>query len=191
MRLHLIAYLSNVLSPIWDMPINARSRLKKDGSILKLSDGPFYPDLQSDLDRLVGLGVAHVENLNYRVIDGGRYRLEGMYRINAALAEPILSCLNSLPNEAETATYVREIVLALSSLSDEEMDKAATQDATYSDSKIGVDNVIDFGEWDSINYSSAAANKAGEWVNARIAVGAGEKVHLYIRHLRRRLQGGN
>ena len=190
LRLHSIAYLANVLSPVWDMLGDGNISLKKNGSILKQKSGPFYPDLQTDLDRLVGMGVARVSDLRYQNIDGVRFRLEGSYGLNSDLAAPVLKYLHSLPDEAATARYIRELVLALSALSDEEIDSAASQDATYSDPSIGLDNVIDFGEWANRNYSSAAAQRAGELVHARTVVGASEKVHLYIRHLRRRLQGG-
>ncbi len=183
LRLHLIAYLANVLSPVWDMP-------SVDGSVLKRSGGPFYPDLQNDLDRLVGLGVVRVENLRHQRIDDDRYRLDGRYRLNPDLAEPILTYLNAMPKEAAAAHFVRELVLALSALSDEEIDRAITEDATYANPKVGNDNVIDFGEWLSANYSAAAAEKVGDLVPAGAIVGASEKVHLYVRHLRRRLQGG-
>src|SRR2546422_4375809 len=44
-RLHSFAYLSNVLAPVWDMAA-------LDGKILKRRGGPFYPNMQRDLDRL-------------------------------------------------------------------------------------------------------------------------------------------
>lgn len=181
-RLHLIAYLANVLSPVWDMP-------SVDGTVLKRRGGPFYPDLQADLDRLVGLGVVRVESLRHERIDDDRYRLEGSFRLNHGLARPILEHLQSMPEEAEAAKFVRELVLALSALSDEEIDRAITEDATYANPKIGLDNVIDFGEWMSANYSANAAERVGGLVKTGAVVGASEKVHLYVRHLRRRLQG--
>lgn len=183
LRLHLIAYLANVLSPVWDMP-------SVDGSVLKRSGGPFYPDLQNDLDRLVGIGVVRVENLRHQRIDDDRYRLDGSYRLNTELAAPILTYLSVMPEEAAAARFVRELVLALSALSDEEIDRVITEDATYANPKVSNDNVIDFGEWLSGNYSAAAAEKIGDLVPTGAAVGASEKVHLYVRHLRRRLQGG-
>lgn len=182
LRLHLIAYLTNVLSPVWDMP-------SADGSVLKRRGGPFYPDLQADLDRLVGMGIVHVHDLRHQRIDDDRYRLEGSYRLNSDMAKPILEQLRSMKSEAEAARFVRELVLALSALSDEEIDRAITEDATYANPKVGPDNVIDFGEWLSANYSAAAAEKVGSFVKAGAVVGASEKVHLYVRHLRRRLQG--
>lgn len=182
LRLHLVAYLANVLSPVWDMP-------SVDGTVLKRRGGPFYPDLQADLDRLVGLGVVRVQNLRHERIDDDHYRLEGSFRLNQDLARPILAHLRSMPDEAEAAKFVRELVLALSVLSDDEIDRAITEDATYANPKIGLDNVIDFGEWMSANYSANAAERIGGLVKTGAVVGASEKVHLYVRHLRRRLQG--
>lgn len=182
MRLHAIAYLANVLAPVWDMP-------SADGAILKRSGGPFYPDLQRDLDRLVGLGVASVADLRHVRLDDNHYRVEASYRLNPRMAAPILEYLSTLPEEAEAARFVRELALALSSLSDEEIDRAVTEDATYSNPRIGPDNVIDFGEWIEANYSAAAAEKVGSLIPTGAVVGASEKVHLYVRHLRRRLQG--
>ena len=182
LRLHLIAYLANVLSPVWDMP-------SVDGTVLKRRGGPFYPDLQADLDRLVGLGVVRVEGLRHQRIDDDRYRLEGSFRLNVALAQPILGYLQVLPEEAEAVNFVRELVLALSSLSDAEIDRAIDEDATYANPRVGVDNVIDFGEWMSANYSATAAERVGDLVKTGAVVGASEKVHLYVRHIRRRLQG--
>lgn len=182
LRLHLIAYLANVLSPVWDMP-------SVDGTVLKRRGGPFYPDLQADLDRLVGLGVVRVENLRHERIDDDHYRLEGSFRLNQDLARPILTHLHSMQDEAQAAKFVLELVLALSALSDEEIDRAITEDATYANPKVGVDNVIDFGEWMSSNYSANAAERVGGLVKTGAVVGASEKVHLYVRHLRRRLQG--
>jgi len=182
LRLHLIAYLANVLSPVWEMP-------SVDGTILKRSGGPFYPDLQADLDRLVGIGVVRVEGLRHQRLDDDRYRIEGSYRLNKALAEPILSFLQRLPDEAEAAKFVRELVLALSALSDSEIDRAISEDATYANPNVGEDNVIEFGARISQNFSAAAAERIGDFVKTGALVGASEKVHLYVRHLKRRLHG--
>jgi len=182
LRLHLIAYLANVLSPVWDMP-------SVDGSVLKRRGGPFYPDLQRDLDRLVGLGVVRVAELRHvRLGDDDHYRLEGSYRLNPELSEPIVAHLNTIPDEAIAAAFLRELVLALSALSDEEIDRAITEDATYANPQISQDNVIDFGDWTHANFSASAAEKVGSLVPTGAVVSPSEKVHLYVRHLWRRLQ---
>ena len=187
-RLHLIAYLCNVLSPVWDLDSFVGAARRVDGAILKRGSGPFYPDMQSELDRLVGMGVALVERIRYPEVDEGKLRLEGEYRLNAERAKPIVTYLQALREEGVAAKSIRELVLALSSLTDEEIDRAAREDATYSDTTVGIDNVIDFGEWLDKNYSSAAATRAGELIGSGVPPGASEKLHLYVRHLRGRLK---
>ena len=126
-RLHLIAYLVNVLSPVWDMPVAMVGGLRRSGSVLKRKQGPFYPELQRDLDRLVGMGVAHVEALSYQRLDEEHFRLEGSYRIDSERAKPILELIYSLHGEAQMARFIRELVLALSCLSDDEIDRAVNR----------------------------------------------------------------
>lgn len=190
LRLHSIAYLANVLSPVWDWGFRTGVSLGRDGSVLKSVVGPFYPELQGDLDRLVGMGMVRVEELSYLELGSGRFRLDGKYSVNSDIAKPLLDYVYLRAPESRAARCIRELVLALSSLSDEELDRAVDEDATYGDPNVGLDNVVDFGEWVSTNYSVAAAMRAGELVDAGTRVGASEQVHLYIHHLRRRLQGG-
>ena len=47
LNLHALAYLANVLSPIWDMAPQKRTVVRKRG-------GPYYPELQQEVDALVG-----------------------------------------------------------------------------------------------------------------------------------------
>lgn len=181
-RLHTVAYLANVLSPVWDMPT-------ADGAVLKRRGGPFFPELQADLDRLVGMGVVFVGDLRHRRLDNDRYRLDGSYRLNDVLAGPILSFIQTLPDEMQALRFVSELTLALSGLTDEQIDRAVSEDATYANPSVGLDNVIEFDGFTHANYSVAAAEKVGSYVKTHAEVGPGEKVHLYIQHLRRRLQG--
>ena len=135
------------------------------------------------------MSVILVDDLRYQELDRGRFRLEGKYRINAQAAKPILDYVYGASPDVQSATCVRELVFALSGLSDGELDQAVDQDATYGNPNVGIDNVIDFGEWVSSNYSAAAAHYAAGLLGTRVAASASEKVHLYIRHLRRRLKG--
>ena len=55
-RLHALAFLADVLSPIYGL-----SALS--GTIVKRRIGPYFPELQGELDRLVGMGLAEVTDL--------------------------------------------------------------------------------------------------------------------------------
>lgn len=184
MRLHTMAYLANVLAPVWDMP-------SLEGKILKRQGGPFYPALQADLDRLVGLGVAKVEGLRHIQDLNGSWRLEGSFSLNHNLADPIFSYLDSFPEERAASAFINELALALSTMSDADMDQAMQEDATYSDPLVGDGNVIDFNEWTKgRNFSANAANHFAEILPSGGTTTPGEKIHLYMRHLQRRIHGG-
>jgi hypothetical protein len=181
LRLHAFAYLSNVLAPVWDMPV-------LEGKVLKRRGGPFYPALQGDLDRLVGMGVVLISKVSHVLDDAKRWRLEGSYRLNHEFADPILAKLTDFPEEARLGAFILELAYALSALSDRELDIAVSEDATYSDPLVTVDNVINF-EGYRENYSANAAQKFDRVISGGNA-SPGEKLHLYVRHLHRRIHGG-
>ena len=181
LRLHAFAYLSNVLAPVWSMPV-------LDGKVLKRRGGPFYPDLQHDLDRLVGQGVVTITGVGHVQDEARRWRLEGAYRLNREFADPILAALCNFPEDRRLGTFIVELGYALSALSDDELDRAVSEDATYSDPMVTVDNVIDFADWRHRNYSANAAEKFDRVIPGGNAT-PGEKLHLYVRHLHRRING--
>ena len=75
LQLHSLAYLSNVLAPVWKLrPL--------DGKVMKRRGGPFYPVLQHDLDRLISQGLVLITNLGYKGDENGRWRLDGNFYLN-------------------------------------------------------------------------------------------------------------
>lgn len=183
MRLHVLAYLSDVLSPVWNLD-------PFDGRVLKRQGGPFYPDLQHDLDRLVGRGLVVVVHVGHVQLGTDRARIDGHYALNNELAKAALGLLHQWPEEARLGSFIKELMLSVSSMEDEDIERAFTQDATYSSTRTGRNNVIEFTEWTEHNHSVAAAEKMGDLVPTNAEVGPSEKLHLYVRHLRRRLHGG-
>ena len=61
-----------------------------------------------------------------------------------------------------------------------------SEDATYSDSNIDYGNVVDFAEWRERNYSANAARYFAQLSEAAMP---SELLHLYVRHLHRRISG--
>jgi hypothetical protein len=178
--LHALAYLSNVLAPVWDIrPL--------DGRLLKRRGGPFYPELQRDLDRLVGTGIVTITGLDHVPDDDGRWRLEGSYQLNRGLSQAVIDYLSSFEEEQRLASFIRELAYALSALTDDDLSVAVQEDATYSDPLVSVDNVVDFAEWRHTNYSSNAAQYFDRLIPGGTHATLGEKLHLYARHLNRRI----
>ncbi len=176
---HAFAYLANVLAPVWDMPV-------QDGKVLKRRGGPFYPELQRDLDRMTGTGMVTISEVTHLRTPEGRWRLEGKYDINTSLAGDALSFLLSLHEERRLSEFICELGYALSGLDPKEVERALIQDATYSDPSVSEDNVLDFSEWSIQNPSANAANYFDRLFPNNLGASQGEKLHLYVRHLRRR-----
>lgn len=179
LRLHAFAFLANLLSPVWEL-------WPQDGKILKRRGGPFYPELQRDLDRLVGMGVASIENLDYKKDEQKRWRLEGSYALLYDRADPILEAAYKFEDEHEMHVFLRELAFALAALSEDEFDQAMVEDATYADPRAIAGQVIDFAEWRSANYTANAANYFDHVMPLNLKTSPGEKIHLYVRYLERR-----
>jgi len=182
-QLHVLVYLSNVLAPVWELP-------PLDGKVLKLRGGPYYPTLQHDLDRLVARGMVLVSHLGYTRDEQGHWRLEGAFRLNRLFAEGPIRQYEQYEQERRLSMFIDELAYALAALSDKDLATAAPEDATYGDEVTSYGNVIDFGEWQSVNYSARAADYFQCLLPGGASPTRGERLHLYARHLRRRLHGG-
>ena len=182
-RLHMFAYLSNVLAPVWDIDA-------LDGKVLKRQGGPFYPAMQRDLDHLLATGLATITHLGYAQDEEGRWRLDGSYRLNHDFADPVIQHYRQFEAEQHLAAFVDELAYALSALSEEDLDSAISEDAAYSDELVTVGNVVDFGEWRKTNYSANAARYFERVIPSGASATPGEKLHLYVRQIRRRIHGG-
>jgi hypothetical protein len=183
LRLHTFAFLSNVLAPVWEMPV-------LEGKVFKRRGGPFYPVLQHDLDCLVGLGVVIISNLGHVLDEQKRWRLEGSYRLNRLFADPILDRIGEFKEERRFCGFLEELAFAISALSDDDLDKAPTEDATYADPIVDFGSVVDFAEWQHKNSTAAAAARLGKFLPGGVHPQPGEKLHLYLRHLKARIHGG-
>ena len=178
-RLHMYAYLSNVLAPVWNSRVF-------DGRILKRRSGPFYPDLQRDLDCLVGLGLVMISDLGHIKDKDNQWRLDGAFSLNHELAGEVLMAISEFPQHQENRAFLVEVAYAVSALSGSEFDSLPSEDPTYSDSNVAYENVVDFAEWRQQNYS---ANSAQYFTSVLGQATPGELLHLYVRQLRRRIGG--
>jgi hypothetical protein len=150
LQLHTLAYFTNVLAAVWDLPA-------LEGKLLKRRGGPFYPALQADLDRLVGMGLVNISGFTHVLDDGRGWRLEGAFRLNTIVANPLLAQALSTPAQSQLQGFIQEVAYAVSALSEGDFARAPSEDATYSDPLVDVGSVVDFGEWQSMNYSARAA----------------------------------
>lgn len=181
-RLHTLAYLSNVLAPVWDVAVF-------DGKLLKRRSGPFYPMLQREMDRLVGLGIVRMSGIRHVADQGGRWRVEGDCRLNGEFSDRIVTYLGTLDGYRMAGGFLVELSQALSALSDSELARASAEDATYADPLVDDQGVIDFAEWRLANPAAKAAEAFANLLPGGAVATQGERLHLYARHLKRRLAG--
>jgi hypothetical protein len=190
-RLHGFAYLADVLSPVWDLQ-------PFEGQVLKVKHGPHYPDLQREVDRLVVLGLVTVSHLRYVSRTKSGPLIDGEYAINfeSTHLEPILSAigagdpLNALDTrDSEIRTFLVELACAIATVPDEQIDSAASVDATYADDRIDFSNVVDFGNWSTENLSVAVTDRFPRFLPGKAQLSAGERLYLYASFLGRRMNG--
>jgi hypothetical protein len=181
---HELAYLSNVLAPVFELSPMSASLLKRRG-------GPYYPELQQTIDRLVGCGMIAVSDLRYVLVpEESRYRLHGCYHLNRALADPVVNRYREVYAVTGEPLFIDELAVAYSTLASEQLGYVVGQDARYADDDVDSNNVIDFGEWTSAakaNFSRNAALTFAPTANLMPA----ERLYLYLDHLRRRASGGD
>jgi hypothetical protein len=180
MRLHALAFLANVLAPIWSV----RSY---DGKILKRRGGPFYPELQKQLDRLVGIGFATVTDIK-QVNEDGRWRLDGSFALVTVTTKQIIERAKLFAAERDAMEFLRRLAFATSRLG-QPLENLVTFDATWADQRTGVGDVIDFAEWKAANYSAFAAQMFEKVTPQGLTIGRGDKLPLYLRFLELKANG--
>jgi hypothetical protein len=180
-QLHTLWYLLNALAPAW--------RLQPfDAALLKTDRQPYFPSIQSDIDRLVGMGMLVVT----RLIPGtDRNRLQGLFSLNRSFADPVLSAMYEIEEESNILRFLDEVVQASNRLTQTEQKVALAKDATYGDQSVDTGSVIDLGEWLTHDRSTPTAEvlEVIEKVSGRNMLPA-ELMEIYIDHLGRRLRNG-
>ncbi|MCW2473256.1 MULTISPECIES: hypothetical protein [unclassified Symbiopectobacterium] len=180
---HNIAYFANILAPIY-------SAKALDGKVLRLKNGPYYPELQNQLDWLVLGGYIKISNLQYHYLDDlNNWRVFADYELNIEKASSTIEHLNSWRSEYEMFTFLKKLTLALTELSDKDIINSNEFDATYADQSVDFGNVIDFGEWVHDNPSVNAAEFVQESL-PNYLITKELKLNFYIRHLSQKLLMG-
>ncbi|SHL59677.1 hypothetical protein SAMN05518668_1025 [Sphingobium sp. YR657] len=177
--LHAIAYLANVLSPMWDIePI--------EGSILKTRDGPHSSLFERQLDRCVCQGLVVVTSLEDDPESSSR--IAATYRLAGDVARPILAVINDFPDEQIVRGFLNELAFAFASIEPEMRDNTALADASWTHPAVADQRVVDFAEFadQSRNPSRNVVNAFQRYAPAGVIYSRAEKLAMYVQLLRRR-----
>jgi hypothetical protein len=179
---HELAYLANVLAPVFELSPQSASLLKRRG-------GPYYPALQQTLDELVGSGVVLASNIRFALVpEESRYRLDAMYRLNPQFATPIIRRYRHVYADTRDLLFLDELVAAYSTLAEEQLGSATQHDARYAHSDVDINNVIDFGEWTETAVANFSRNAALSF-RKDVGLEPAERLYLYLNHLKKKIAG--
>jgi len=178
-----VAYLCNVLAPVFDLTPFSASLLKRRGA-------PYYPVLQQTLDQMVGSGLVVATDVRHILVpEESRYRLSASYRLNPDFAKPIVDRYRVIYSRGGEVMLIDELAAAYSTLADDQLGSATLFDARYAHGDVDVNNVIDFGEWNSEEESNFSRNAALTFAPDANLLPA-ERLYLYLDHLKKRAANG-
>jgi hypothetical protein len=182
-RFHALAFLANVLAPVWSVE-------SYDGKVLKRQGGPFYPRLQRELDVLIGLGITSINDVQYIVENDLRCRLDGKLSLNSDRSRALIAAAQSFEAERVMVSFLRRLAFAASRLH-KPLEDLVLFDPTWSDQRTGTGDVIDFAEWKWANYTAFAAESFDTLSKISLKTSRSEKLQLYMHLLDRRAHGGS
>lgn len=180
-RFHALAFLANVLAPVWSIE-------SYDGKVLKRDGGPFYPLLQVQLDSLIGLGVVSIRDVHYVIESDDSCRLDGRLCLNAQRSRFVTDVAQTFRSERALTSFLRRLTFAASRVG-KPLEELVFFDPTWSDPRTGAGDVIDFAEWRWANYTAFTAESFDRLGTEGFRINQSEKLQLYMRLLERRSLG--
>lgn len=179
-RLHRLAFFANCLAPVYDLPV-------PNGIVVKDRRGPYYPELQWDVDRLAAQGLVELRGVRHVEGEDG-WEFTADYGLTAAGVE-VLDRASVSPRTGRARRFLAELGAAFGALGEAGRERADEADATYGDRHAAEGRVIDFAEWNRRNHSADAAQAFSALAPARAHLTQRDALHLYFRYLDRVLAG--
>ena len=172
-RLHRLIFLTNCLAEVF-------STLSPSQKIIKYKRGPYYPDVQWQLDRLVTMDLVTVDKLKLEKDEYGPW-LEGDYCINNSgikLIDQI--CKKQLGLSLKK--YVDELVFAFIRIPVDHLDDIALKDLNYGQAGIAEGALITFDEPDE-NKALLKIKEFENFASSMINNREFEKARIYLQYL--------
>lgn len=180
-QIHQLAFYANGLTPVYELEL-------RGPELLRLQDGPFYPDVQWDLDRMAGLGLLELASVKYTFGSQGAW-LSAAYQLSG---HGRVACKRAIvgPRAQRTLQYFMEIVDAYTRIGfDTTRARAIWKDPTYGDPELVELALINLADPDQ-NATAWTAEIFQSFTSSIIPLSPREKLHLYFQYLRRLSGGG-
>lgn len=172
-RAHSLVFLANSLAPIYsDEGVETR--------VVKHTHGPFYPDAQWDMDRMVGQGLLLISNVTFSD-DEGRWWMDADYEASE-LGQRVYEQCRREPVLARSYRFLLELVNAFASLARDAQNTAPLFDAIYAAPGNNDWSPIVF-EDAADNFSVLTATSFDDLVGPDIRLTPKERLQLYFEYL--------
>lgn len=169
-HLHVVAYLAEALSPVWD--------LGEGRDVLKRSSLPYLPEVQRALDHLIMIGVVQVLTFD---VEEDSPTASATCALDSEISGGLLRRLHAFSEERAFEDFLLEICLGFAR--HDSIEQVFLEDASYSDPTRSVHRLIELSEG-SANLSSVVASSFDAAVGARLS--APQRVALYMNLLANR-----
>jgi hypothetical protein len=183
-KLHAFAFLADVLSPVWGLhPFEDR--------IGRTGRPPYYPDLQVQLDLLVGMGLVEPSELSYRTDsekDGARFTASYALRFSSLHLNRLDNALQADGQSAKEQRFLNSLAEALASLPDDEIAMAASKDLVYQRSGPDTEDYVDLDRSDHPSRTARAVASFDD-VFPGTKLTPARRLYMYANYLNRRAHG--
>jgi hypothetical protein len=182
-KLHAFAFLADVLSPVWNLrPFEDR--------IGRTDRPPYYPDLQLQLDLLVGMGLVEPSGLSYsreKGVGGARFKASYALRYESPHLSKLMTALDKDDDAATDQVFLNALAEALASLPDDEIARAASMDLVYQRSALDTEDYVDLDR--SVESRTAQAVETFDKVFPGATLTPARRLYMYANYLGRRANG--
>lgn len=172
-RFHRLIFLSNCLADLFRAAPPAKR-------VLKYKRGPYYPDVQWQVDRLVTMGQLTVANMTLEPDRHGPW-MEADYSITKA-GISTLATVRVTPLGLATARYIDEVVFAFAHVHENRLNELALNELNYAAPGIAEGALITFEEAQN-NQATLKTDEFERMAPELLSERAREKVQLYLRYL--------
>lgn len=172
-RFHRMIFLSNCLAELYEATPPAKR-------VLKYKRGPFYPDVQWQLDRLSAMGLIGVEHINIAEDVHGPW-MEADYSITDA-GISTAHTIRQAPVGQSTGIYIDELVFAFGRLASRRLDQIALNELNYATPGIAEGALITFEDRNS-NLAFRMTNDFERLAPEALKNRFREKVQIYLRYV--------
>lgn len=171
---HRLIYFGNCLAEVYSYQPPAQL-------VMKQKWGPYYPDAQLDIDRLVIMGLLDIDSLRWESTAAGVWK-SACFSITKSGFALAVTLTQTARWFSEADRFLFDLCAAYASLADSRVDKASRKDLTYAQPGFDVGSVIVFSDARR-NPSASGARALASAAPVMAAPNRQHQLRLYMKFL--------